>query len=43
MLSPSVWMDQIGDIIVTRQMLTASWDKPEVYRHVVVKSTEPVD
>ena len=32
-----------GDIIVTRQMLAASWAKPEVHHHVVVvKSTEPV-
>ena len=46
MLSPSIWMDQInfqGDIIVTRQMIAASWGKPEVYYHVVVKSAEPVD
>ena len=26
----------------TRQVLAASWGKPEVYCHVVVKSTVPV-
>ena len=33
MLSPSVWMGQInfqGDVIVIRQMIVASWGKPEV-------------
>ena len=46
MLSHSVWIDQRnfqGDIIVTRQILAASWGKPEVYYHVIVKSTEPPD
>ena len=46
MLFLGIWMDKLifqGDIIVTRQMLAASWAKSEVYRYVVIKSTEPVD